>query len=101
MDCPVRLAVSASVKSTPRTRRITGVWLALLAATALSWAIGQNIALPGAHAAGIAIVFIAFLKIRYVILDFMEIRNAPTAMRIAAECWVVIVFATITLIYTI
>jgi len=48
----------------------------------------------------LAILVIAFIKIRYVILDFMEIRRAPLPMRIAAEIWVVAVCTATVLLYT-
>jgi len=76
------------------------VWLSLVAATVLSWRFGQGFLIHDRHAAGIAILVIAFIKIRYVILDFMEIRRAPLAMRIGAEIWVVAVCAALLFLYT-
>ena len=38
---------------------------------------------------------IAALKVRYVILDFMELRHAPRGVRIAFEAWPVVVAAMI------
>jgi len=67
-----------------RTRRITLVWLALVAATLISWGFGHGRRMDP-RAAGVAVIIIAFLKIRYVLLDFMELRSAPLGMRVAAE----------------
>jgi hypothetical protein len=75
------------------------VWLSLVAATLVSWRFGQGFLIHGLREAGIAILVIAFIKIRYVILDFMEIRRAPLPMRIAAEIWVVAVCTTMVLLY--
>jgi hypothetical protein len=76
------------------------VWLSLVAATVVSWRFGQGFLIHDRHEAGIAILVIAFIKIRYVILDFMEIRRAPLAMRIGAEIWVVAVCTALLLLYT-
>lgn len=68
--------------------RITVIWLCLIAATALSWE-----AVEGLHwvqelrLGGVVVMAIAFFKTRFVLLDFMELREAPTAMRLFAECW--------------
>ncbi|MFT3666912.1 cytochrome C oxidase subunit IV family protein [Piscinibacter sp.] len=71
------------------SQRIHLVWLGLVAATALSWEMGHGIGFDDVRHASVAILVVAFLKARFVILDFMELRHAPPAMRIAAEAWVV------------
>lgn len=65
----------------------------------MSWYLGHGFLIRNLRAAGIAILVIAFIKIRYVILDFMEIRRAPLPMRIGAEIWVVAVATAIVLLY--
>ena len=77
--------------------RITRIWLLLLLLTAVSWWLGRAGGWPvlGHRNMGLVIVVLAFVKIRFVILDFMEVRNAPTAMRAACESWVVAVCAAI------
>jgi heme/copper-type cytochrome/quinol oxidase subunit 4 len=78
-------------------RRITGIWLLLLMLTAVSWWLGRGSGWP-AHDPrdiGLVIVVLAFVKIRFVMLDFMEVRYAPTAMRAACEAWVAAVCAAI------
>ncbi len=69
--------------------RITLVWLGLLAATAFSWAFGQESFFADPRNAGVVILAIAFLKIRFVMLDFMELRHAPLGMRAAGEAWAI------------
>jgi hypothetical protein len=81
-----------------RSQRITLAWLALLAATLISWGFGHGRGLE-APAAGIAVIVIAFVKIRYVILDFMELRTAPPGMRVAVEAWCIVVCTTLVLLY--
>ncbi len=82
-----------------KLRRITWVWLGLLAATALSWEFGHG-SLPGdPRNAGVMVLAIAFLKIRFVIQDFMELRHAPLGMRVAGEAWVIGVGGTLIALY--
>lgn len=78
----------------PRIPRVTGIWLLLLAITAASAWLGNGHTRDDRYI-GVAIVALAFVKIRFVILDFMEIRTAPIAMRLACEAWVIILCATI------
>jgi len=69
-----------------------------VAATLISWGFGHGWG-TDLQAAGIAVIVIAFVKIRYVILDFMELRSAPLGMRVAAEAWCILVCATLVLLY--
>jgi hypothetical protein len=82
----------------PRSRRVhraTPIWLMLLAITALTAWLGGAQTVRDERYVGAAIVALAFVKIRFVILDFMEIRNAPFQMRLACEAWVLVLCATI------
>lgn len=68
--------------------RITLLWLVLLAATLVSWEAVEGIAwLHHPRLAGAVVVGIAFIKARYIMLDFMELRDAPPPMRLFAEAW--------------
>jgi hypothetical protein len=69
--------------------RITIVWMGLLAATALSLMFGHGLWFSEPRQAGVAILIIAFIKVRLVILDFMEVRHAPRYLRRAAHAWIV------------
>ncbi len=75
-----------SLASHPTTR----VWLLLAALTALAWWLGLY---GGAGSdprwLAVALMALAFFKVRLVILHFMEIRHAPLPMRLAFEAWVV------------
>ncbi len=35
------------------------------------------------------VIFLAFVKVRWVLLDFMELRSAPNKLRLLFEAWVV------------
>jgi hypothetical protein len=86
-------------------RRITFVWLLLLAATAVSWGLGRDrdpgggIPYHDTRDFGVVILVLAFFKIRLVLLDFLELRRAPLAMRYAGEAWVFALAAVILAIY--
>ena len=71
--------------------RTTLIWLLLVMATALSWAMGHGIATSDVRIASVAIIVIAFGKVRLVIFEFMEIRGAPTWMQRVGEGWVVLI----------
>lgn len=79
--------------------RITGVWLLLVGATVLSWELGHGFALSNLDHLRAGIIAVAFIKVRYVILDFMEIRRAPRFMRLTAELWVLLVCLALIALY--
>ena len=69
-----------------------------MAATLISWGFGHGRRID-TRTAGIAVIVIAFVKIRYVILDFMELRTAALGLRVAAEAWCIVVCTTLVLLY--
>jgi len=75
--------------------RATLVWLVLIAATSISWALGVEHALGhnSATTASVLILLVAVVKLRLVGLYFMELRNAPTLLRALFEAYCVIVGA--------
>ena len=72
-------------------------WLVLLMATGITWYLGE----VGAAGTGaiVAMLLIAFIKGRLVILDFMELRGAPRLWRFLLEGWMLLVSALILLAY--
>ncbi|MCB5945558.1 cytochrome C oxidase subunit IV family protein [Acidocella sp. KAb 2-4] len=70
--------------------RITVIWLFLVSATLLSFGMGHGLGIRDHRYASAAILIVAFIKVRFVILDFMELRHAPSVLRIVAELWVVL-----------
>jgi hypothetical protein len=74
--------------------RVTLVWLGLVVLTCVTtWGLSKNLFTPAVAVVGIFLI--AALKVRYVILDFMELRNAPIPVRVAFEAWPVGVAAMI------
>jgi caa(3)-type oxidase subunit IV len=74
--------------------RVTVVWVALMVLTCVTtWGLSKDLFSPAVAVAGIFLI--AAVKVRYVILDFMELRYAPIPVRVAAEAWPVVVTAMI------
>jgi hypothetical protein len=76
--------------------RATAVWVLLAAATCLPLALG---AAHGAQTATALALVIAFAKVRYIGLEFMELRGAHTLLRGLFEAWVLVVGATVLVLY--
>jgi len=72
-------------------------WLILVLATGVTWYLGE----VGAAGTGaiVAMLAIAFVKGRLVILDFMELRRAPVLWRLLLEGWLLLVSSLILLAY--
>lgn len=71
--------------TTPRQAIV--VWMLLVAATMCSGWLAEHHGLAG-HWTGAAVMLVAAVKGRAVILHFMEIKGAPQAWRIAFELWI-------------
>ena len=69
-------------------RRLAVIWAAMFALTLLSYAAGEG-SIHHAAAGVASVVALAFLKVRFVLLDFMEVRHAPLLLRAVLELWVV------------
>lgn len=72
-------------------------WLVLLVATGATWWLGE----VGAAGTGaiLAMLAIAFIKGRLVILEFMELQGAPLMWRLLLEGWLILVGGLILLAY--
>jgi caa(3)-type oxidase subunit IV len=70
------------MESVLRTRA-TSVWAVLVIATTISWALGsdQGFGPDGHTLASVVILVVALFKVRLVGLYFMELREAPPALR--------------------
>jgi hypothetical protein len=79
--------------------RIPLVWFLLVVATAASWGMGHGLGFQDTRQASLAVILTAFVKVRFVILDFMEMRHAPVWMRLVSETWVVMICGTVALLY--
>jgi len=66
--------------------RVTWVWLGLVALTCVTtWGLSKDLFSPAVAVVGTFLI--VALKVRYVMLDFMELRNAPVPVRAAFEVW--------------
>lgn len=83
------------------SRRLVVVWLALMAATALSWWVGGEHGPPveGIRVGAAVALAVAFVKVHYVGLEFMELRGAPAGLRWAFEGWVAVVGGVVVALY--
>lgn len=79
--------------------RTSLIWALLVGATLLSFELGHGVGLRDATAAGAVILIVSFIKVRLVMLDFMEIRQAPRWMRLVAETWIALICATLVVLF--
>jgi hypothetical protein len=74
--------------------RVTAVWALLMVATCVStWVLSKDAFSPTIAVVGIFLI--AAVKVRFVMLEFMELRYAPTLLRVAFEGWIVVVTCVI------
>lgn len=69
-------------------RAATLTWLFLVCASVATWLLIEDQGLSAAAAIS-AILLIALLKARLIVLHFMELKHAPLRWRLAFELWVV------------
>ncbi len=69
--------------------RASAAWLALVGLTVTQWAIGTHDGVSGPYhvPASVVIFFVAVFKVRLVGLYFMELREAPMALRAGFEIY--------------
>jgi Prokaryotic Cytochrome C oxidase subunit IV len=78
------------------------VWLGLVVATLISWQLGVEDVFDDSVAltlTTLTILGVAFVKIRFVGLDFMEIRHAPRVLRLVFYVWMVAVYLELVVLY--
>lgn len=82
-------------------RSATLVWLALSGLTVLSWVLGGSLGFSsGDHTfASLAIIAVAVFKVRLVGLYFMDVRDAPTWLRLLFEGFCTALLATLASVY--
>ena len=84
------------------SQRTTYVWALLVAATCLSWWIGSGASSPTAKNTQLlstVLIVIAFIKVRFVIRYFMEVREALFALRLLTDLWCLIAGFAILALY--
>jgi caa(3)-type oxidase subunit IV len=70
--------------------RVTWVWLGLVVLTCVTtWGLSTDLFSPTIAVVGNFLI--AAVKVRYVMLDFMELRQAPLPVRAAFEAWPAVV----------
>lgn len=74
------------------------VWAALVAATLISLALGEDWIGHGDVAAALVIV-IAFIKVRLVGMHFMELRHAPMPLRLVFQAYCAIASIVLIVLY--
>ena len=72
-------------------------WLILMIATGITWYLGE-VGAAGTLAI-VAMLLIAFVKGRLVILDFMALRHAPLLWRALTMGWIIVVWSLIAIAY--
>ncbi|WP_036725509.1 cytochrome C oxidase subunit IV family protein [Patulibacter minatonensis] len=80
------------------TPRILVVWGVLVLATVVSWYLGTDHGFSSKDGQSVAtsiVLVVAFVKIRFIGSDFMELRHAPAGLRRAFDAWVVVVCLTL------
>jgi heme/copper-type cytochrome/quinol oxidase subunit 4 len=75
------------------------VWVMLIAATFVSWFLGADHGIRDHHVATAVILLVAFVKVRFVGLYFMELRDAPRRLRTLFEVHCATVCATMLTVY--
>lgn len=79
------------------TDRTYRTWLLLVLLTVAAFGISDHT--EWARYAGVATIAIAYLKGRWVVLDFMELRHAPALWRSLMEAWLLGISVAITGVY--
>ena len=98
IEPPMTGVASGFITSAPgRSLHMIGSRLATMVATVITWYLGEVGA--AGTASIVAMLVIAFVKGRLVILDFMELREAPRMWRILLEGWLILVSGLILLAY--
>ena len=76
----------------------TAIWAVLMLATCAStWWLSKDLVLPTVATA--AIIIIAAVKIRLVLMHFMELRTAPLPWRLVFEIWLAAITCLIVGLY--
>ncbi|WP_068071769.1 cytochrome C oxidase subunit IV family protein [Novosphingobium lentum] len=74
-------------------RRLASWWLLLVALTLLSFRGAAALASPTVVAA--AVLAIAFIKVRIVVRQFMDVARAPLPLRLLLDGWIVVILGTL------
>ena len=78
---------------------ITPVWGGLIAITAFSYWLGTNQGTSDHKVATVALMAVAFTKVRFVGMYFMELRGAPLPLKLLFQGWCVVVCCAVLTLY--
>ncbi|MDR3417256.1 MAG: cytochrome C oxidase subunit IV family protein [Nevskia sp.] len=82
-------------------KRLGIAWLILSAITLMSWWIGSNHghALMRSAPVTFCVIALAAVKVRVVIMEFMEARHAPRLLRRITDAWLALLVVSLLVIY--
>ena len=86
----------------PSEKRLLTILLVLSAITLISWWIGAQHGQGELRLNGpvtFAVLMIAAVKVRLIIREFMEARQAPSLLRRIADAWLVLLVGSLLVIY--
>ncbi|WP_433518224.1 cytochrome C oxidase subunit IV family protein [Nonomuraea sp. CA-143628] len=78
-------------------KRTMVVWLVLMAATVVSWYLGDGHGTR--RLATVVVLAVAFVKVYLVGRYFMELREAPRVLRLLFGAWTLVVCAVLVAIF--
>lgn len=78
---------------------ITVIWALLIAATGVSWWLGKGGEVSDPDLAGALVLIVAFVKVRFVGMYFMELRHAPLPLKLIYEGWCIAVATTVVTLF--
>jgi heme/copper-type cytochrome/quinol oxidase subunit 4 len=81
--------------------RFTVIWLLLIAATLVSYWLGSDHGFSSVEARTVLILVVAFVKVRFVGLYFMDLRESPRVLRALFEGYCVVACAALLSFYLI
>jgi cytochrome c oxidase subunit IV len=93
--------VTTNTSSFPRPATL--VWAILVAVTFATFWLGADhpFSNVGVRLASVLALVLALVKVWLIGMDFMEIRQAPRALKIAFEVWVTVIGGGLLLLYAI
>ena len=87
--------MTTSVTSRSGLRAITIAWIVLCVITIVSWWLSPAhfgaAAVPSLSITA-AVIVLGFVKCRLIIRYFMEVKTAPRWLRLATDCWLVVMW---------
>jgi Prokaryotic Cytochrome C oxidase subunit IV len=80
--------------------RIVAIWLVLVVATVFSLSLFETFqSTSKIRYVGFVVIGVAFIKVRFIALDFMELRRAPIQMRLVFDAWLFVISGTLMTLY--